>query len=127
MHNELPKARNFQRGWGQNRNVYACADYLQLCLPKAVFRLHRQKKEDAGDCAFPRNGISYEKDDETGRAQLLLVSEIEFDREMSRLVRVERDVRTIIFPSTVRRASDGAFAGAALGAVVLNEGLEELG
>ena len=100
---------------------------MELCLPNVIFRRHAQRKEDASDCVFPRNGISYGKDGGAGRVRLAFVSETEFDRGMSRLVRAERDVRTAVFPNTVRKASDGVFAGAALGAVVLNEGLEELG
>ena len=58
---------------------------------------------------------------------LLSVSGTEFGRNMSRIMRGAKDVRTITFPSTVRGALDGAFADTNFLSAVLNEGLETFG
>ena len=55
------------------------------------------------------------------------VSGTELDRIMSRIVRGAKDDKTVTFPSTARKVSDGAFADAELRSVVLNKGLETLG
>ena len=57
----------------------------------------------------------------------LFVSETEFDRSMSRIVRGSRGSKTITFPSTARSVLECAFQGTPLRSVILNEGLRELG
>ena len=46
---------------------------------------------------------------------------------MSRIRRGAREARTVVFPRTVRDASEGAFRNGRLLAAVMNEGLERLG
>ena len=55
------------------------------------------------------------------------MAETEFDKNMSRIVRGVKSVRTVIFPRTVRKVLGNAFLDARLASVVLNEGLEMLG
>ena len=46
---------------------------------------------------------------------------------MVRIVRGEKSIKTITFPSTVREVSNAAFNSTLLRSIVLNEGLEKLG
>ena len=57
----------------------------------------------------------------------LFVSEIEFDRSISRLMKGTTDAKTIIFPSTVRETYERAFSESVLQSVELNEGLKTIG
>ena len=57
----------------------------------------------------------------------VLVSGTEFCRNVLRVVRGARDIRTVTFPKTVRWAENGAFRSKTLKSAVLNEGLEVLG
>ena len=57
----------------------------------------------------------------------LFVSETEFDRSMSQVVKGSRGSKTITFPSTARSVLECAFQGTPLRSAVLNEGLRELG
>ena len=57
----------------------------------------------------------------------IFVSETEFDRSMSQLVKGAKGARTVTFPSTVREVEHGIFEGdQSLRSAVLNEGLEQL-
>ena len=56
------------------------------------------------------------------------VSGIEFDRGIATVVRAAEDIKSVIFPDTVRVVKNGAFEkGRALESVVLNAQLEALG
>ena len=57
----------------------------------------------------------------------LLVSRTEFNRTMSRIVKGAGNVKTVIFPSTVREAPDDVFWQTEIRSAILNEGLETLG
>lgn len=57
----------------------------------------------------------------------LFVSESEFDRSVSTIVKGPKETKLVIFPSTTRHARAGAFAESQrLKSVILNEGLEKL-
>lgn len=74
------------------------------------------------------NRIVYERDEELAHSKIqLFVSESEFDRGISIIVKGARTVRTVIFPDTVREVKCGAFdKNQFLKSAVLNEGLEIL-
>ena len=56
------------------------------------------------------------------------VSGVEFSRDMTTIFGASDDIRTMIFPTTVRTVRQGSFCSAfPLRSVVLNEGLEVLG
>lgn len=74
----------------------------------------------------PRNVISYQFRDGNNFVCRLFVSETEFSRNISQVVR-GRDSKTITFPNTVREVCGNAFQGSPLSSAVLNEGLETLG
>ena len=60
-------------------------------------------------------------------ATQLFVSESEFDRSVSTIVKGPKETKLVIFPNTVRQTRAGAFAESPrLKSVVLNEGLEKL-
>ena len=62
-----------------------------------------------------------------GKKARLFVSGLELSRDLSRVVRGAKNIRTATFPGTTRKVSDGAFAATSIMSVVLNEGLEALG
>ena len=74
------------------------------------------------------NTIMYKTDKRYKRSYAqLFVSETEFDRSTSRLVRGAEGIRTITFPGTVRDVKCNAFmSNRSLRSAVLNEGLEQL-
>ena len=72
------------------------------------------------------NAVMHETSTRNRKARLFVFG-VELSRDMSRVVKSKKDVRTITFPSTVREVSDGAFSGTSVRSAVLNEGLEELG
>ena len=72
------------------------------------------------------NAVMRETDTRNRKARLF-VSGVEFSRDMSRIVKSKKDVKTITFPSTVREVPDGAFSGTSVRSAVLDEGLEKLG
>ena len=57
----------------------------------------------------------------------LFVSEMEFNRSMSQLVKGARETKTVVFPNTVRENSERTFSYSALQSVILNDGLETIG
>lgn len=91
-------------------------------------RTEKDREEPERKRTLPRNGILYQVRKRDDCSPRLLVSEMEFDRAAVQIARGARGVRTVAFPSTVKEVRDGAFGGnERLLAVVLNEGLEELG
>lgn len=55
------------------------------------------------------NGIYYSVCEWTDSTLQCVVSGTEFDRYMSRVEQGQNDVRTVVFPSTVREVRDRAF------------------
>lgn len=72
------------------------------------------------------NGVKYNIDTRKKLVRLF-VSGIEFNRPMLQIVKSMKDVRTIIFPSTIKEVSDRAFENTALVSAIVNEGSEKLG
>ena len=56
----------------------------------------------------------------------LLISETEFDRSMSRIVKVYKDTKMVVSPNTIREIIESVFQHTAVRTVILNEGLETL-
>ena len=75
----------------------------------------------------PNNGIEYDPHAEDAHSQRLFVSATEFDRNMSQLVEGAADIKTVVFPSTVRETLEDAFSNTSVQSAVLNEGLETIG
>lgn len=106
-------------------------------MPRATFRYCNvdeseesdwEEEEDAGNYITLRNGIAYSFSDESSLQPQLFVSETRFDRNMTLVIRGSKTARTVVFPGTVREAQNKAFCNRKeLRAVILNEGLEELG
>ena len=110
--------------WNGKRTAYVCADAVEVLVPNRVFRkdgLHRDRPQIAH-----LNGVAYKPSAGEDRVRIF-VSGTGFDRDMAQVVRGQRGIRTITFPSTARKVLDGAFHSTALRSVVLNEGLESVG
>ena len=74
------------------------------------------------------NMVRYERDvwdDEFGTR--LFVSTIEFNRNMSQIVEGTVDIKTMVFPSTIRETSEETFSDTSVQSAILNEGLETIG
>ena len=56
----------------------------------------------------------------------IVVSKTRFSRDVSQIAWATRDIKTITFPSTIRKICGNAFYHTPLQSVVLNDGLEEL-
>lgn len=74
------------------------------------------------------NGVIYTIDKERRLSGIqIFVSESEFDRSISTVVKGTEEICTITFPSTVKKVLAGAFEkNECLKSVVLNEGLERI-
>ena len=75
------------------------------------------------------NRIVYRRNEKTKQSVVrLFVSEMEFNRDISILVKGAQTARTVAFPTTLKKASGGVFENNTfLKSVILNEGLERLG
>ena len=128
-----------ERRWNVNRMVYTCVDRADVPVGNRIFKRARQKSEGSSASSdgsesdwlqrqkLPRNGVSYETCRTNDGSPRLLISKIEYDRDLSRIARATKNARTIIFPHTIREAACGAFGDTSLRSAVLNEGLEVLG
>ena len=116
--------------------TYQCVDSLEVELPCRVFERCEEQRDNnqpavAADqaCAgktrtAPRNGTLYKA--RKRKSLSLFVSESEFNRELSRIVKGAEGIRTVIFPSTTKEIFDGAFRDTSVRSVILNEGIEKL-
>ena len=87
--------------WNEERTAYRCADGVDVMISKKVFRLRQRDSEKARDQIVCANGVEYNTD--TRKKQVrLFVSGTEFNRPMLQIVKSMKDVRTIIFPSTIK-------------------------
>ena len=110
--------------WNGKRTAYVCADAVEVLVPNRTLRedgLHRDRPQIAH-----LNGVAYKSSAGEDHVRVF-VSGTGFDRDMMRVVRGQRGVRTITFPGTARTVLDSAFHSTALRSVVLNEGLESVG
>ena len=112
--------------WNEKRTTYRCADGVTTLALDKIFRRSQTEAEKVWTQPGYASGISY-KVLYDKRIISVLVSETQFDRDMSRIAQGANYVKTIIFPGTVREATAGAFRMTALLSVVLNEGLKTLG
>lgn len=111
--------------WNNKRTVYRCVDGVDTQILKRICRRYKGYSDDTGYLT-DANEIRYEVHTKRKIVQFF-VSEIGFNRNMSRIVSGAKDIRTIIFPNTVKEVSAGVFRNTVLLSVVLNEGLETLG
>ena len=59
---------------------------------------------------YLNNVIEYDPHAEDAHSQRLFVSATEFDRNMSQLVEGAADIKTVVFPNTIREISEDAFS-----------------
>ena len=118
--------RGAGRGWSEGRMEYISADGVDIRIASRVFRLQRLNDHSGNsNQTVPVNTVMYcARESPTAS---LFVSATEFARNMSQIVRGAVDIKTIIFPSTVRETSEDAFSHTSVRSVVLNEGLETIG
>ena len=74
------------------------------------------------------NRVAYKRKEKTEQSRVcLFISESEFNRDISILVKGAKSIKLVTFPRTVRDAHTGAFeTSGRLRTVVMNEGLERL-
>lgn len=74
------------------------------------------------------NRVAYKRKEKTEQSRVrLFVSESEFNRDISMLVKGAKSIKLVTFPRTIRDAHTGAFETIGqLRTVILNEGLAKL-
>lgn len=116
--------RNTGRRWSEGRRKYTCRDSVDVRVPNRAFLRKDWFQFSWGkDPYFPKNGVSYQPEKSNDRMCRPFVSEAEFDKMMSKIVKGP-NVKTITFPKTTRTVCERAFNDIPLKSVVLNEGLE---
>ena len=102
------------------RSAYACADGVVV-----RFQHGRTSAVARDERAYTSGAVCQER--RTRGAVLATVSGVQFSRDMTDVVGAVDCVRTVVFPSTARRAEQSLFCGAAgLRSAVLNRGFEDL-
>ena len=120
-------------GWktGEERHsAYICTDGLRVKVASRAFKRglfvdrFGSKRQ-----VIPINIVKYEIDRQSKRAYVyLFVSGTMFTRNTLGLILGAENIRTVIFPSTVRGTTRSAFARCLfLRSAVMNEGLRQLG
>ena len=104
---------------------------MEVLVPNRAFRLLEQNEDNSGSTDGKitfMNGVIYTINKEEKCSQIqLFVSESEFDRSISTIVKGAETVRTVIFPNTTKTVLAGAFENKeCLSSAVLNEGLERI-
>lgn len=98
--------RNRPGEWNTGHSDYVCRDNTSISVPNRAFR--QLVYDENGfintdySVAF-MNRVVYKRSEKTEQSRMrIFVSESEFDREMSLVVKQFREARTVIFPNTVR-------------------------
>lgn len=98
--------------WIQGRTNRVCTDGANVHVPSRTFRLFKtinwvtkvlpEEDDEAGPLA-PRNGILYKVLSKNNCLCGLFVTEMKFDRSMSRIMEGVKDTRMTIFPNMVEK------------------------
>ena len=122
--------------WSAMRSKYNCADGAKIELRRKTFTRYaeedgqpdqeanvQQAKKEI-EFVAPTSGILYRVHDSDYYQPHVFVSETEFNVELCDIARVSENIRTVIFPSTVRNILDGTFRHTHLRSVILSKGLK---
>ena len=119
------------RRWDAVRNCYRCVDNIDIATQSKVFQL--PGLDESGFVGTDSkvvfmNRIVYKKTEKDVRLRIqIFVSESEFDRSISAIVKAANDIKSVTFPNSIKEARTGVFKkNKQLSSVILNEGLERL-
>ena len=102
-------AKQEGKKWNEEHTAYMCTDGIDVQVPKRVVRQERSDSDDPDDQIVCANGVEYNADIRKKRIRLL-VSGTEFNRDVSQVVQGAKDIKTVTFPGTVRKASGWSFS-----------------
>ena len=119
--------------WSAMRSKYNCADGAKIELRRKTFtryaeedgqpgqEANAQRAEKEIEFVAPTNGILYRVHDSDYYQPQVFVSETEFNVELCDIARASENVKTVIFPRTVRNVLDNAFTHTHLRSAVLSK------
>ena len=112
-----------RKGWDDSRKCYVCADQ-KLVISVRADTIKLDADYIPSQTWTPLNGLCYRQSE---KLLLAVASAQAVSRDFRTIVSGAPDVRTVIFPHTVRKTSDSAFQNRKrLLSAVVNEGVEEL-
>ena len=108
-----------------------CADGVAVLLSSRALKRSVRDQDDSDDPDVRIeyvNGVAFKAGTMMSHARpQVIISETFFSRDVPQILWGAKDIKTIVFPNTVKYVSNCALTSPALKSVVLNEGLETLG